>query len=227
MEINILIVEDDAAIARVIQLYLRKSGYLSEICGSGTQAIQQLHGHHYSLVILDRMLPGRNGLQVLSFIRKKYEELPVLMVTAMGHVKQRVEGLNQGADDYLAKPFEPSELIARVQSLLRRSKVSVERMVFGQLTLDIATATVRVGGQPLALRPLEFKLLHTLILKRDRICNREYLLDYVWGTEAEVEPRTVDVCVKRVRTALKEHQIEHCISTVRSVGYRFLEDRCC
>lgn len=227
MSVQILVVEDDMAIARVMQLYLKKHGFDVEVCHSGNQALCLLRAPcTYQLVVLDRMLPGRNGMQLLRFIREHHEDLPVLMVTAMGDVAQRVEGLTQGADDYLPKPFEPAELVARVQALLRRSKISNQKMIFNRLILDMEAAVVTIDGHDLLLRPLELKLLHTLILKRNRICSRELLLDQVWGHDADVELRTVDVCIKRLRSAMKEHGLEICITTVRGLGYRFLEGSC-
>ncbi|MDQ6962687.1 MAG: response regulator transcription factor [Mariprofundaceae bacterium] len=227
MSVKILVIEDDVSIARVMQLYLKKNGYVVDLCHSGNEALTILQSDcDYQLVILDRMLPGRNGMQLLRFIRDHHEDMPVLMVTAMSDVTQRVEGLTGGADDYLPKPFEPSELVARVQALLRRSKVSNQKMIFGRLIIDMETAMVSIDSHDLLLRPLELKLLHTLVMKRNRICSRGLLLDQVWGHDADVELRTVDVCIKRLRSAMKEHGMEACITTVRGLGYRFLEGEC-
>ncbi|MFQ5582036.1 MAG: winged helix-turn-helix domain-containing protein [Mariprofundaceae bacterium] len=223
---EVLIVEDDAAIARLIELHLRSIGLFSEICGNGNEAMQLLQDRTWRLVILDRMLPGRDGMQVLRWLkgRQKEEKTPVLMVTALGMTADKVQGLNEGADDYLTKPFEPEELVARVQALLRRSRTPAGVLKHADVEVDPEAPEVRISGKPLSLRPIEFRLLHMLMKKPGKVRSREYLLDHVWGRDVFVEERTVDVAVKRLRKALAEHGKGECIETVRGMGYRFQAD---
>jgi two-component system phosphate regulon response regulator PhoB len=222
-EAEILIVEDDPAIARLIELHLRTIGLCSQICGNGREAIQMLQERAWRLVVLDRMLPGRDGMQVLRWLRgwQKEEKTPVLMVTALGMTADKVQGLNEGADDYLTKPFEPAELVARVQALLRRGEARGERQDHNRIVLDPDAPVVIVDGKRLELRLLEYRLLEVLIGKPGKTRSREYLLDHVWGRDAFVELRTVDVAVKRLRKALGELGLAGCVETVRGMGYRF------
>jgi len=219
----ILVVEDDAPIARLIQMHLEASGLRVQCCGNGDDAIGLLQQGGFRAVVLDRMLPGSGGMRVLRFIRRNPEEmLPVLMVTALGQTADRVQGLNEGADDYLAKPFEPEELIARLQALLRRSSARAEaQLSHGSVSLDSDTYMVSVGGHSVTLRPLEYRLLQVLMKKPGKTRSRDYLLDHVWGQDTYVEPRTVDVTVKRLRKALEKCGAGDCVQTIRGMGYRF------
>jgi len=221
---HILIVEDDTAIARLIEIHLQREGYQTSLCGDGLLAQDLLKQHHYDLLILDRMIPGKRGLDVLRWLRgqEKTSVLPVLMVTALSMIDERVRGLNEGADDYLGKPFEPDELVARVAALLRRS-VSKQTKNFdaGAIQLDEESMEVRIGEHIISLRPLEFKLLQTMMAKPKRVFAREKLLDIVWGIDSFVEERTVDATVKRLRKVLAEYGQGECIQTVRGMGYRF------
>ncbi len=223
---HILIVEDDAAIARLIEIHLRKEGYQTSLCGDGLDAQKLLEERDYDLLILDRMIPGKRGLDVLRWLREqeKTAVLPVLMVTALSMTDERIRGLNEGADDYLGKPFEPDELVARVAALLRRA-ISKQTKNFdsSSIQLDEESMEVRIDGEVLSVRPLEFKLLQTMMAKPGRVFARDTLLDKVWGIDSFVEERTVDATVKRLRKALAEHGQEQCIQTVRGMGYRFQE----
>ena len=163
---KILIVEDDAPIARLMQMHIEAAGYKVRCCADGNKAIDLLQGEPWKLVVLDRMLPGADGMRVLRFIRRTSQEeiIPVLMVTALGQTAERVQGLNEGADDYLAKPFEPEELVARVQALLRRSSpVEGERLSEGGIEMNPDTYEVVVHGCSVTLRPLEYRLLQLLM----------------------------------------------------------------
>ncbi|MDX8376777.1 MAG: response regulator transcription factor [Mariprofundales bacterium] len=235
---NILIIEDEIAIARMMQLHLQAAGFNVTLCYNGNDAVQlfleqqqqQNTEWAWDLCILDRLLPGYHGMQLLERLQQvtMAQSMPILMVTALGSTAQLVEGLNAGADDYLAKPFEPEELIARVQALLRRThrlqtdKTIAERYCLGDICLDLESGQVWVNKQEVELRPLEVRLLETLIQRKGKVCSRTYLLDNVWGSQAFVEPRTVDVCVKRVRQALAKHTVTNYIETVRTRGYRFI-----
>jgi len=223
---DILIVEDDVAIARLMEMYLSKTGFTVSGCEDGDRAIRMLKENRYRLLILDRMLPGKRGMEILRWLRKQEEgaQTPVLMVTALGSTDEKVHGLKEGADDYLPKPFEPEELVARVEALLRRAESMASarpRIDNEAIRLDEDAMEVSVGGKPLELRPLEFKLLQVLMKKPGKVRSREYLLDHVWGVNSFVELRTVDVTVKRLRKALDEHGLSEAIRTVRGAGYRF------
>ncbi len=226
---KILIVEDDESIARLMALHLRAAGYATEIVGDGDRAWQCLQQDSWRLVILDRMLPGMSGMKLLRWLRRDEmtHYVPVLMVTALGMSAERIKGLNEGADDYLPKPFEPDELVARVRALLRRSRLSERPVVTGMgvLQLDPEVPVVYDGDQHVELRPLEYKLLKVLMAKPGKTRSREWLLDHVWGHDVFVEPRTVDVTVKRLRKALKKLGRKQCVETVRGMGYRYVEPK--
>ncbi len=225
----ILIVEDEASIARLMSLHLRAAGYSTHVCEDGDSALEALRDGSWRLVVLDRMLPGANGMKILRWIKNSASkaQLPVLMVTALGMSSERVQGLNEGADDYLPKPFEPDELVARVKALLRRSRV-VESGITNMknsIQLDPDVPVVFEGKTRVELRPLEYKLLKLLMEKPGKTRDREYLLDHVWGRDVFVEARTVDVTVKRLRKAMDQLGRKECIETVRSMGYRFVLPR--
>lgn len=228
---DILLVEDDEAIARLMELHLRKKGYSVSTCHDGNDALDLLGNHHYRLLILDRMLPGKRGMDLLRWLRKQEATatLPVLMVTALGDTEERIHGLKEGADDYLPKPFEPEELLARTEALLRRSETvgnkNTAKTGGGAFSIDEDAMEVRIGDKVVDLRPLEFRLLLCLMQPAGKVRSREYLLDHVWGVNSFVELRTVDVTVKRLRKALAEHHMEEAIKTIRGMGYRFVEPR--
>jgi two-component system, OmpR family, phosphate regulon response regulator PhoB len=222
---EILIVEDDEVIARLMQMHLRAAGWRTHHVENGNDALEELQQGDWKLVVLDRMLPGKSGMQVLRWLQRPDQEghIPVLMVTALGATADTVQGLNEGADDYLAKPFEPEELVARVNALMRRSAHEPTQVLrFGPIEVDAEAAEVRVGDAVVGLRRLEFLLLLELMKKPGKVRSRDYLLDHVWGSGTYVEPRTVDVTIKRLRKALADFGCEDCVDTVRGMGYRFL-----
>ncbi|MDQ6993787.1 MAG: response regulator [Mariprofundus sp.] len=222
---DILIVEDEDAIARLISLNLRAAGFTTHHCADGNAALICLREGKWRLVVLDRMLPGTSGMKILRWLKNSDERAhtPVLMVTALGMASERVQGLNDGADDYLPKPFEPDELVARAKALLRRSRmVETGVAVEHGIQLDPDVPVVFEGNVRVNLRPMEYKLLQILMKKPGKTRSRDYLLDHVWGDDVYVEPRTVDVTVKRLRKALKGLHRKKCVETVRSMGYRFV-----
>lgn len=225
---DILIVEDEAPIARLIALHLHAAGYSTYICENGDVALEALRDSDWRLVVLDRMLPSTSGMKILRWIKASsaHVHIPVLMVTALGMSSERVQGLNDGADDYLPKPFEPDELVARANALLRRSRV-VETGCpdVACIELDPDVPVVFEGKKRIELRPLEYKLLKILMNKPGKTRDREYLLDHVWGRDVFIEARTVDVTVKRLRKALQQIGRGECIETVRSMGYRFVSPK--
>ncbi len=223
---DVLIVEDDVAIARLIDMYLKKEDLNVSVCSDGNEAIQMLQSNSFRLLILDRMLPGKRGMDILRWLRKQngISGMPVLMVTALGSTEERVRGLKEGADDYLPKPFEPEELVARAHALLRRSapvSVASSSTAVAGIVVDLDAMEASVGGELLELRPLEFKLLQVLMERPGKVRSREHLLDHVWGVNSFVELRTVDATVKRLRGALDKHGLAEVIKTVRGAGYRF------
>jgi len=225
---DILIVEDDVAIARLMELYLKKEGFTVVGCSDGDEAIRLLQENAYRLLVLDRMLPGKRGMEILRWLRKQESlaTLPVLMITALSSTEEKVHGLKEGADDYLPKPFEPEEMVARVHALLRRAvaaPVSPAATDTSAIQLDEDAMEVTIHGKTLDLRPLEFKLLQVLMKKPGKVRSREYLLDHVWGINSFVELRTVDVTVKRLRKALESCGFSDAIKTVRGAGYRYSE----
>ncbi len=227
---DILIVEDDADIAALIRMQLtHRRSFQCEVLDDGERAREWLRSNRCRLLILDRMLPGISGMQLLRWLRgeKELADLPVLMVTALGAPQERVHGLRDGADDYLPKPFDSDELLARVDALLRRSeRVSDQGAELKNLVasgvepvLSEDGMAVMVGDVELSLRPMELAVLKVLMKKPGKVRSRDYLLDKVWGVNNFVEPRTVDVTIKRLRQALKDQGLKKCIRTVRGVGY--------
>lgn len=226
-EASILVVEDDVAIGRLICLHLQHAGFKTDRCVDGREAADRLMQENYQLLVLDRMIPGMRGLELTRWLRKqdKTRQLPILMITALGMPEERIRGLNEGVDDYLGKPFEPEEVVARVRALLRRhGEQAAAGREAGPIQLDTDALNARVQGKVVELRPLEFKLLQVLMKKPGKVRSRDYLLDHVWGTNHFVEERTVDVTIKRLRKALdKQHAGQH-IRTIRGAGYCFSAD---
>ena len=225
---HVLIVEDDASIARLIEIHIQRAGFQTTICGDGLDAQRLLESHTYQALILDRMIPGKRGLDVLRWIRshERISTLPVLMVTALTMTEERIRGLNEGADDYIGKPFEPDELVARLTALLRRStSAKTETFDSAAIQLNDETMEVKVDGELVPLRPLEFKLLQVMMAKPGRVFSRDQLLDTVWGMDSFVEERTVDATVKRLRKELARCGLGDCIKTIRGTGYRFLDNK--
>jgi len=222
---SVLIVEDDTAIARLLDLHLTHAGYQTDSCKNGREAADILMAGNYNILVLDRMIPGMSGLELTRWLRKqdKTRYLPILMITALGMPEERIRGLNEGVDDYLGKPFEPEEVVARVKALLRRNNNGEETdgLAVGPVRLNTDTLNAKVGERTIELRPLEFKLLQALMKKPEKVRSREYLLNNVWGVNSFVEERTVDVTIKRLRKALGKHDTGRCIRTIRGAGYCF------
>jgi two-component system phosphate regulon response regulator PhoB len=224
---RILIVEDEADLSLLLSYNLEAEGYLVENAERGDEAELRLAENAPDLVILDWMLPGVSGLEICRRLRARESTrtLPVIMVTARGEEAERVRGLSVGADDYVVKPFSVPELMARVRALLRRSRPEriAERLYAGDLDLDRETRRVRRGMRDIHLGPTEFRLLEYLLEKPGRVFSRAQLLDGVWGQAAEIDERTVDVHVGRLRKALSRGRERDPIRTVRGTGYAFDE----
>jgi two-component system phosphate regulon response regulator PhoB len=224
---RILIVEDESDLALLLGYNLESEGYVVENVARGDEAELRLAENAPDLVILDWMLPGVSGLEICRRLRAREatRTLPVIMVTARGEEAERVRGLSVGADDYVVKPFSVPELMARVRALLRRSRPEriAERLYAGDLDLDRETRRVRRGVRDIHLGPTEFRLLEYLLEKPGRVFSRAQLLDAVWGQAAEIDERTVDVHVGRLRKALSRGRERDPIRTVRGTGYAFDE----
>ncbi len=219
---NILIVDDDENIADIIKIYLENSGYSTRLSYDGKEAVSVFADYKPDLVLLDVMLPHMDGIDVLKAIRKD-SDTPVIMLTAKGETFDKVLALELGADDYVVKPFEPKELVARVKAVLRRYSAdtqSKEELKFDNLVIDMNSYTVVYNGEEIKMPPKEFELLHYLANSKNRVFTREQLLCEVWGYDYPGDSRTVDVHVKRLREKLQggsNWQIE----TVWGVGYKF------
>jgi len=224
MPSRVLIVEDEPDIRDLVVHHLKREGYQVSAAASGEEALRQVQAAPPDLVLLDLMMPAMDGLEVCRRLRQDPATamLPIVMLTAKGDEVDRVLGLEIGADDYIVKPFSPKELLARVRALLRRSRPApgTPPLRLGALVMDLGTHTVSVGGDALALTPKEFDLLRALVEARGRVLSREFLLDRVWGYAhaSEIESRTVDVHVRRLRVKLGPEGRR--ILTVKSVGYR-------
>ena len=224
---RILIVEDESDLSLLLGYNLEAEGYAVENVERGDEAELRLAENTPDLVILDWMLPGVSGLEICRRLRARESTrtLPVIMVTARGEEAERVRGLSVGADDYVVKPFSVPELLARVRALLRRSRPEriADRLFAGDLDLDRETRRVRRGARDIHLGPTEFRLLEYLLEKPGRVFSRAQLLDGVWGQASEIDERTVDVHVGRLRKALSRGRERDPIRTVRGTGYAFDE----
>jgi DNA-binding response OmpR family regulator len=221
---RVLIVEDEPDIRELVVHHLKREGYQVSAASSGEEALRQVQAVPPDLVLLDLMMPAMDGLEVCRRLRQDPAtvSLPIVMLTAKGDEVDRVLGLEIGADDYIVKPFSPKELLARVRAVLRRSRPApgAAPLTLGALVIDLGTHTASVGGLALALTPKEFDLLRALVEARGRVLSREFLLDRVWGYAhaSEIESRTVDVHVRRLRVKLGPEGRR--VLTVKSVGYR-------
>ena len=220
---RILVAEDDSDIAAGVRASLQRQGHAVDHANDGAKAEAALASTEYDLLILDLGLPSVDGRLVLQRLRQRGKQMPVLVITARDGLQERIQTLDLGADDYIAKPFGMAELVARVKALLRRSgmKTGSDRLVCGELTVDVAKHTVTVGTANVQLTYKEFSLLVRLMESAGRAFTREQLLETVWGYDYEGGTRTVDVHVQTLRTKLGESG--KYIETVRGVGYRFGE----
>jgi len=223
MKPHILIVEDEAALVTVLRYNLEKQGYRVCEAGDGEEALTMMAEHKPDLVLLDWMLPSLSGIEVCRQLRRKpaTREVPIIMLTARGEEGDRVRGLNTGADDYISKPFSLPELMARVRALLRRVQPLQEKglLVRGEVTMDLAAHRVTRAGRIVHLGPTEYRLLQYFLQHPGEVFSREELLNGVWGPDIYVEPRTVDVHIRRLRKALNGDGDADIIRTVRAAGY--------
>jgi two-component system phosphate regulon response regulator PhoB len=219
----IQVVEDETALVTLLRYNLEREGFRVVAAYDGEEALVMASEEHPDLILLDWMLPLTSGLEVCRRLRRQPEtrDTPILMLTARGEEADKIRGLDSGADDYITKPFSPAELIARIRAVLRRSQpqLTSEALSFGDLSMDLAAHRVRRNGRDIHLGPTEFRLLRHLLQHPGRVFSREQLLDAVWGHDVYVEPRTVDVHIRRLRKALNTGQEPDLIRTVRAAGY--------
>lgn len=220
---RILVIEDESRLARIIAQVLKQERFDVDLAGDGESGLDLALTGGFDALIVDRMLPGRDGLDLVRVLRAEGVETPVLMLTALGELPDRVEGLNAGADDYLGKPFAFDELLARLRSLLRRADrpLIADEVTLGETTVNLTTHTVQRAGKEVALSPKEYALLETLIRNRGRVLSRDQLLERVWGYEADPRGNVVDLYVYYLRRKLDPEgsDPEPLVRTVRGAGY--------
>jgi two-component system phosphate regulon response regulator PhoB len=221
---TVLVIEDDRAIQEMLRLALRAAGYDVVQAVSAEAGLEAIHRQLPDVLLLDWMLPKMSGLALARHLRtdRRTRALPIIMVTARDQEPDKLAGLEDGADDYLTKPFSPKELVARIKAVLRRRKPEGAGDVLeaGRIALDPVSYRVAIDGQPVELGPTEFRLLQFFLANPDRVFTRDQVLDRVWGDHRFVEQRTVDVYIRRLRASLRSHGAEDVIETVRGVGYR-------
>ena len=220
---KVLVVDDDMNICELIRLYLEKDGYEVKTVYNGKSGIEAFGEFTPSIVILDIMLPGIDGWQVCRELRK-VSNIPIIMLTAKGETFDKVLGLELGADDYMVKPFEPKELVARVKAVLRRyerKEFDVEEIIYPNLVINHTNYVVKLGGKELELPPKELELLYFLASNPNKVFTREQLLEHVWGFDFYGDSRTVDVHVKRLREKIDLPNQFWQLKTVWGVGYKF------
>lgn len=220
---HILVVEDEAAIAAMIRYNLEAAGFSVAEARTGEEALTLVEEQVPDLVVLDLMLPLVPGLEVCRHLRRLplTRHVPIIIVTARGAEEDRIRGLESGADDYVTKPFSPTELVARIRAVLRRTRPATadEELAYSDIRMDLAAHRVFRENKPVHLGPTEFRLLRYFMERPGRVFSREQLLDAVWGRDIYVEPRTVDVHIRRLRKALNCDETNDLIRTVRSAGY--------
>ena len=218
---KVLVVDDDAALSEMLTIVLRNEGFDSRVCPSGDRALEEFRDYKPDVVLLDLMLPGKDGIDVCKEIRAE-SGVPIVMLTAKSDTVDVVVGLESGADDYVVKPVKPTELVARIRARVRRyDEPGPEALAIGDLHIDVAGHNVTRNGQPIALTPLEFDLLVCLARKPWQVFTREVLLEQVWGYRHAADTRLVNVHVQRLRSKV-EHDPENpeIVVTVRGVGYK-------
>ncbi len=228
MNPTILVVEDEPAIQDLIQINLEMGGYRVLTHDSAENAMKHIQHELPDLALLDWMLPGMSGIDLARRLRgdSRTRTLPIIMLTAKGEEEDKLKGLETGADDYITKPFSVKELEARIKAVLRRRapELTQDLIEYHGLRLDPASHKVSGNGKTLSMGPTEFRLLHFFLTHLERVYSRTQLLDFVWGDHVFIEERTVDVHIRRLRSALAPSQHDDFIHTVRGSGYRFAKD---
>jgi phosphate regulon transcriptional regulator PhoB len=224
---HILVVDDEADLVELVSYNLKKEGFRIDSASDGESALAEIRKDKYDLLILDLLLPGIQGMELCRIVRNdpKTASLPIIMLTAKGEEVDRIVGLEIGADDYVTKPFSPRELVARVKAVLRRTKekpVTEKLLKIGELEIDKERYNISIKGKHVKLSATEYKLLLYLAERKGKVFSREQLLDAIWRDEAFVEPRTVDVHIRRLRSHIEEDPANpRYIKTMRGIGYFF------
>jgi two-component system, OmpR family, phosphate regulon response regulator PhoB len=225
---TILVVEDEAPVRDVLRFCLERAGYRVEGSATGRNAVRELDNYVPDLVVLDVGLPDMSGLELLHGWRTqdRTRGMPVIIVTGRSDERDRVNGLRAGADDYVTKPFSRDELLARIESVFRRAAPAANKEVIEihGLRLDSASVRVTANERPVRLGPLEFRLLRHFMTQPNRVHTRDEIIDRVWRSKEYVDPRAVDVQIRRLRRLLEDVGFAECIQTVRGIGYRFAEE---
>ncbi len=225
MNAKILIVEDEPAIQELLAFNVMQAGFQALRAEDADGAWQQIRNNAPDMILLDWMLPNTSGVVLAKQLRAdaRTKDIPIIMLTARGEERDKILGLESGADDYITKPFSPRELMARIRAVLRRHIPALpdETVTAGGLELSPATHRVSAKGKGIELGPTEFRLLHFFMTHPERVYSRTQLLDQVWGTQVFVEERTVDVHIRRLRAAMEPVEMDNVIQTVRGSGYRF------
>lgn len=223
---RLLVVEDDESLCRAVGFQLDKEGYEYDMCHNGKDALYYIEKYSHDLILLDRMLPELDGLTILQKIRKKNIEIPVIMVTALNGVHDRVDGLDSGADDYLVKPYDMEELLARIRALLRRPRKieAVDNLSYGDITLDKMASVLKNGELFINLSKREAMLMEFFILNYERTLTRDQILSRIWG-DSFVEDGNIDTYVCFLRKRLKQVKSETVIKNVYGVGYRMEKNK--
>jgi len=221
---KVLLIEDDRKISSFIKKGLKEQGFLVDACENGDDGYALASEQAYDVLVLDIMLPGRDGLSILRGLREKKNTVPVILLTARSALQERVEGLNLGADDYLSKPFYMEELLARIHAVTRRaSGDQLSLLQAGPLTVNLITREVRVAKEKVELTTREFSLLELLMRSPGRVFSRTQILDHVWGFDFDPQTNVVDVYVRRLRSKVDVQPDALLIETVRGVGYRLIK----
>lgn len=227
-QITVLVVDDEPAIREMIAFALQRQGIMVNLAGDAHEALLSINSSRPDIILLDWMMPGVTGIELTRRLRRDgvTQDIPVIMLTAKASEDDKVAGLDAGTDDYVIKPFSPRELLARIKAVLRRTSATDEagQLKQGDLTLDTVSRRVLLGKNEVTMGPTEFRLLEFFMSHPGRSYSRTQLLDHVWGTNAYLEERTVDVHIRRLRKALEPNVASKYVQTVRGHGYRFLAD---
>lgn len=219
---HVLFVEDEAKIANFVQAGLKEQGFVVDYCQNGDDGYLRAMNHEYDAILLDIMVPGKDGLSILKNLRRSGRNTPVILLTARNELDDRLEGLNLGADDYIAKPFFVEELVARIHAVVRRSAGERQNLLcVGPLKLDRITREVTCNQQVIELTTREFNLLEYLMRSPGRVLTRTQILEHVWGYDFNPSTNVVDVCIQRIRKKIERLDESSWIESVRGVGYCF------
>lgn len=222
MLVNVLFVEDEAKIANFVRAGLKEQGFVVDYCDNGDQGYLRALDNEYDVIVLDIMVPGKDGLSILKLLRRQGRNAPVILLTARNELDDRLEGLNLGADDYIAKPFFVEELAARIHAVVRRSVSERQNLLcVGPLKLDRITREVTCNHQAIELTSREFNLLEYLMRSPGRVFTRTQILEHVWGYDFNPNTNVVDVCIQRIRKKIDPIAEAVWIESIRGVGYRF------